>query len=289
MSTTWTPPSNSLRQKDEPLSKEDDGVITKTFSWKGPLSDLVTCANNTEPGTVILTNWIALSWRISNIPGGWGELNITCKPKDFTGEGTEVSPIVKTPIKERWSVHTVRNDVSILGYCGSESDCTPSRGLIEAWMKEPDGELAKENKFKCSDGNIYEIDERDTLAVMDKIKRGIESVIRCYPVLTCVKTYSSTPPKCMENVSFIDTPSPSTMNYSKSPDGLSQCIQLHQWLKVQDDIDEQTDGTWTRTESWMGILYTDSLQGVGPWDPDLYSTNRWSMPLMDYSPPNAGN
>ena len=61
-------------------------------------------------------------------------------------------------------------------------------------------------------------------------------------------------------------------------------INAHQWLKVQADCDEQQDGTWMRTESWIGILKTDKNNGT-PWNADLYGENRWQMP-HDASDPN---
>ena len=163
-----------------------------------------------------------------------------------------------------------------MAYCGSGEN-EPNRALIEAWMKEPDGELAKKHQFKKPDGEIVQLtDDAATMDLVQKIEKGIEAVIRFYPVVTRTRTYADCPPACLENIGFIDTP-PAPAGTAKKPTGIGAAVNAHQWLKVQDDAQEQTDGKWTRTESWMGIARSDSTDN-SPWDADLYGANRWPMP-----------
>jgi len=96
--------------------------------------------------------------------------------------------------------------------------------------------------------------------------------------VTRTRTYADCPPACLENVGFIDTP-PAPSGTAKKPSGLATAVNAHQWLKVQDDAQEQTDGNWTRTESWMGIAKSDSNNN-SPWDENLYGANRWPMPYQ---------
>ena len=94
-----------------------------------------------------------------------------------------------------------------------------------------------------------------------------------YPVVTRTRTYADCPPACLENIGFIDTP-PAPAGTAKKPSGLATAVNAHQWLKVQDDAQEQPDGKWTRTQSWMGCLSSE-----GGWDANLYgTTDRWPMP-----------
>ena len=118
-----------------------------------------------------------------------------------------------------------------------------------------------------------------TVALINKIRNGVEAVIRFYPVVTRTRTYADCPPACLENVGFIDTP-PVPTGTAKNPSGLTTAVAAHQWLKVQDDAQEQPDGNWTRTESWMGIAKSDNPDD-SPWDADLYGANRWPMPYED--------
>lgn len=269
----FTPPANAVAQPDETAGRDDAGNLKKSFSWKGPYTDLETAGKGIAKGDVVATGWVASSWFVRRTPGNYGVLTVECTPPDPTS-GSGSSTVVE-PLKDIWSIQSVRNDVSILAYCGPSEGANPNRAMIEAWMKEPDGALAKQWEFQKSDGSIEELTGA-SLALAEKIAKGVEAVIRFYPVVTRTRTYADCPPACLEKVGFIDTP-PAPSGTAKKPTGLSTAVDAHQWLKVRDDAQEQTDGKWTRTESWMGIAKTDDPND-SPWDADLYGANRWSMP-----------
>ena len=92
--------------------------------------------------------------------------------------------------------------------------------------------------------------------------------MRFYPLITRKRTYSREPPAVLENLSKIDTPPvPATTGWNgttRVPTGLSTIVGQYEWLKCQDDADENDDGSWTRTEAWMGAK---------SWDEDLYGKN----------------
>ena len=275
----FTPPTTAVAQPDETAGRDDAGNLKKSFSWKGPYTDLETAGKGIAKGDVVATGWVASSWSVRRTPGDYGVLTVECTPPDPTsGSGTEEDPTVVEPLKDIWSIKSVRNDVSIMAYCGPSPGANPQRALIEAWMKEPDGDLAENLQFRKSDGTVFDISNSEypaTVALIGKIRKGIEAVIRFYPVVTRTRTYAAVPPACLENLGFIDTP-PAPAGTAKKPSGLAAAVNAHQWLKVQDDAQEQTDGNWTRTESWMGIPAVD---GSG-WDADLYGANRWPMPYQ---------
>ena len=272
----FTPPTTAVAQPDETAGCDDAGNLKKSFSWKGPYTDLETAGKGIAKGDVVASGWVASSWSVRKTPGNYGVLTVECTPPNPTsGSGTEEDPTVVEPLKDIWSIKSVRNDVSIMAYCGPSEGANPNRAMIEAWMKEPDGKLAKMHQFKTSDGEIEELTGA-SLALVQKIENGIEAVIRFYPVVTRTRTYADCPPACLENIGFIDTP-PAPAGTAKKPSGLATAVNAHQWLKVQDDAQEQTDGKWTRTESWMGIAKSDNPDD-SPWDADLYGANRWPMP-----------
>lgn len=272
----FTPPTAAVAQPDETAGCDDAGNLKKSFSWKGPYTDLETAGKGIARGDVVATGWVASSWSVRRTPGDYGVLTIECTPPDPTS-GSGSSTVVE-PLKDIWTIKSVRNDVSIMAYCGPSPGANPQRALIEAWMKEPDGDLAENLQFRKSDGTVFDISNSEypaTVALIGKIRKGIEAVIRFYPVVTRTRTYAAVPPACLENLGFIDTP-PAPAGTAKKPSGLAAAVNAHQWLKVQDDAQEQTDGNWTRTESWMGIPAVD---GSG-WDADLYGANRWPMPYQ---------
>ena len=273
----WVLPQGAVAQPEGMAGCDETGNLTKSFSWKGPYTDLETAGKGLVKGDEIATGWVAASWSVRRTPGDYGVLTVECTPPNPTsGSGTEQDPTVVEPLKDIWSIKSVRNDISIMAYCGSGEN-EPNRALIEAWMKEPDGELAKKHQFKKPDGEIVQLtDDAATMDLVQKIEKGIEAVIRFYPVVTRTRTYADCPPACLENVGFIDTP-PAQAGTAKKPTGIGAAVNAHQWLKVQDDAQEQPDGKWTRTESWMGIAKSDSTDN-SPWDADLYGANRWPMP-----------
>lgn len=277
----WNLPSGAYQQPDENVGRSQQGDKTRQIAYKGPYAALESAGDALTTDDVIVTGWKYSSHDVRRVPGGLGVLTINCIPVSPTsGAGTEQSPTVIEPLKDIWSIRSVRNDVSIMAYCGSGEN-EPNRALIEAWMKEPDGKLAKLHQFRQTDGEIVQLtDHAATMDLVQKIEKGVESVIRFYPVVTRTRTYADCPPACLEKVGFVDTP-PAPSGTAKKPTGIGNAVSAHQWLKVQDDAQEQSDGKWTRTESWMGIAKSDANNGA-PWDADLYgteeSTQRWSMP-----------
>jgi hypothetical protein len=282
-----TIPSGCWVQKDVNKGSDDESNKTLAYPIKGGYSSLETLMLSLTQTTVVISGWIAKNWNLQRLPGSSGLLTINCVPDDMVPTPTEEDPDAKTqePLKDIWSIKSVRNDVSIMAYCGVSPGANPQREQIEAWMKEPDGGLAANDSYRKDDGTVFAIgsDMQPTKDLMAKIRKGIESVIRFYPVITRKRTYSVVPPACLENLSYIDTPpvpaaATNANGTVKVPGGLLIAVSAHQWLKVQDDADEQSDGKWTRTESWMGIAISDSENL--PWDANLYGANRWDMPYQ---------
>jgi hypothetical protein len=120
-----------------------------------------------------------------------------------------------------------------------------------------------------------------TVPLVEKIMAGTERVIRFYPQLTIRRSYNAPPTGVFEKLSFIDAPPAPSSEKTLAPSGVAVLINAHQWLKVQDDCDEQQDRTWMRVESWIGILKTDA-NDQKPWDRNLYGdgNDRWSMPAQ---------
>ena len=277
-------PETAIPQPDETARSDSLESLAKSYAWKGPYTQLETAAKNIEQGDAVgQTGWVVSSWSLRRTPGDYGVLTVECTPPNPEGEEdpeTGQKPVL--PLEDVWSIRSVRNDISIFTYCGP-SATNASRAEIEAWMKEPDGSLAEAYSYRDGNGIVHEIDNQLSLQIIRKIQRGVEAVIRFYPVVTRRRVYASVPPACLENLARIDKPRlPGNDEAARvrKPGGLSDAIDAHQWLKVQDDADQQTDGKWMRTESWMGIPLSDDADD-SPWDVDFYGTDaqRWKSPL----------
>ena len=273
-----TIPSGCWRQKDESVGTDGEGARAFSYILKGGYGALDALQTALKVGDVVEEGWFAKTWTLQRGAGDSGTLTIECVNDAGQAEAEEGELGEDIPLKETWKIHAVRNDMNILAYCG-QSESSPNRRQLELWMKETNGTLAENFQFRDEDG--YE----DTLSPVSqllaaKIAKGVESVVRFYPVLVRQRIYAEPPPDCLAAVGFVDDPPTQSLTQNlKKPKNLATKIALFQWLKMQDDCDESADGKWTRTESWWGLLKTEGNNGE-PWDADLYGANRWPVPLQ---------
>ena len=213
-------------------------------------------------GDTVETGWVLDSWVLEGVPSGGGILTLQCAPAESSGTGG-----TSNALRAVWTCKSVRNDMSILSYCGGAA----RRVALELWMKETDADLAEANSYHATDTTTDTLNSQE-IEIANKIRKGIDSVIRFYPVLTCKSTWSRLPSTFLEKLGYIDTPGAPSADETIAPANLSSVISAHSWLKVQDDVDESGNGQYMRIESWMGIN--------GTWDEDLYGDNRWPMPIQ---------
>jgi len=285
-----------LQPTDE-AARDAEGAETLTLEWKGSYAacketadsigqgnEIPTVANGNAytPAAALYGGYHAISWTVRRGNGDTAILAVTCKKADAAGTSQEGGGTL--PFRDVISVKSVRNDVSVLAYCGTSAS-QPNRAAIERWMREPDPKLAAQMKYTDANGAVVDFNEepllKSSIPLLEKIMKGTERVIRFYPQITRRRSYYAPPSGLFQKLSYIDTP-PSPSSNALGPNGISTLISAHQWLKVQDDCDEQQDRTWMRTESWIGISTADSPNN-SPWDPDLYGANRWKMPKGDGS------
>lgn len=284
-----TIPDGCYRQPTEQEGVDTSGNKTNAIVLKGAYNALQTLKDGLNIGDEIVSGWVMSTANLARSPGDTGILTINCAPQDTSGSGTEADPTVQKALDELWTLRSVRNDMSILAYCGGGPN-HPCREWIEAWQKEPDGRLASLNSFTRADGSVFVIDvaspdstvqnrATSTIDVIGKIRKGIDSVMRFYPMLTKTTTFSTPPATVYENLAYIDTPTVGTTATTarlRKPGNLSTIISGHVWLKCQDDCALTADGKHQRIESWMGILASE-----GGWDENLYgavANGRWPMP-----------
>ena len=275
-------PTGAKLQPMDQASAASDGSLSLSVSWKGLYAELLSAAEAIESGDALpepYSDWRAQAWDVRKGNAAYGVLTISATRTDSTSSSQEGGGSTE-PIRDIFSLKSVRNDVSIFAYCGTSAN-NPSRVAVEKWMRESDSSLAKEYKYRESDGTVVDIANTPEISysipLIKKIEKGIESVIRFYPQLTRRRLYYAPPPDAFSNLGRVDTPPSPGGGKTLAPDGIATVISDHEWLKVQDDCDEQQDGKWMRTESWIGILKDDSSEQHA-WDPDLYGDSRWKMP-----------
>lgn len=285
---TRTKPATCYRYLDESEEVSSAGSGAFRYMLIGLHSVLETFARSLEKGDNFsdALEWVVDNWNLQRRPGDIGLLTVNCNPADAD------STLGQIALDETWTIKTVRNDCSILAYCGA-SGANPQRAVVEAWQKEPDGELAEQLQYAKPDGSLYTVPAGSATAdLIDKIRKGIDTVMRFYPQLTKTRTYSTMPTDVFLNMCTIDTPRlgilPPSSGSSNAdargfhsrritkPGNLEDIIEAYSWLKCQDDAAATADGKYQRIESWMG---TPANPG---WDVNLYGTgsNRWGMPYF---------
>lgn len=255
-------PSSALKQVRARFSQDTSANKGFQIQYKDPSFDALKSATASfAKGDTVETDWVLDSWALEGVPGGGGMLTLQCIPAESSDSGGTAKAL-----RAVWTCKSVRNDMSILAYCGGAA----RRVALELWMKETNADLAEANSFHDTDSTTDTLNSQE-IAIANKIRKGIDSVIRFYPVLTCKSTWSRIPSTFLTNLGFVNTPGAPSADETIAPANLSSIISAHSWLKVQDDVDETGEGRWQRVESWMGI--------EGTWDSDLYGSSRWPMPL----------
>lgn len=268
-------PTDAILQPNESIDGQSNGSRSWSITYKGNYAKLKSAALQFEIGDKFSANGckgILSTWQVSRMAGEHGILTLHLTPMGGEGSGGDEDEGDSGLLKDVWSIHGVRNDKSILAKCGT-SDSEANRARIEAWQREPDGALAAKFQFRDSNDHIVDLTEEEQ-KIADKISKGIDSVMRFYPLITRKRIYDGEPDVVLENLSKLDTPPvpASTIKDETSkvhvPKGLNAVVQKYKWLKCQDDADQNDDGTWTRVEAWMG---------ASNWDEDLYGANAWEI------------
>ena len=271
-------PDGCYIQRGRTKTIPDTGNVTITLEIKGEFNALETAVQDLVYGDEIIEGAYYSDCVLKHTAGTRGVLSINCITESPTNNPD--NPAI--PTADTWELQSVRNDMSIMAYCGESPGANPQRTWIESWQKEPSATLADAYSFKQSNGEIFEIPEGATRELIDKIRKGADAVMRFYPVLTRTRFYKTVPSACLENLGLIDTPPvPATFTSTaktkqKGPNGLKAAVDKHQWLKCKDDVRQQSDG-FTRVESWMGLPIGNV---TSPWDEDFYGANRWGVPYF---------
>lgn len=149
---------------------------------------------------------------------------------------------------------------------------------VASWenLSDDDVDNKKAFRYKKPDGSYDDLSNvsAKALAVAKKILAGFEYVQKAYPQITHVERFDT-------KKSLTDRKN--RLNHIDTTNDVPDLISGYSWLKVQFDWQQNDDGTWTLTESWMGVPDAD------PWDSDLYGANAWDFFIPTNPAPNNNN
>lgn len=214
------------------------GKIVRTHVEKGPYDDVLAAAKARPRGTLIPDVGYVLQWQISRSPGGLGVCSYSCA--DVTSEKWESNG----ELTDVFNVRNVQTQISLMRYCGPSTVNNAQWYDIRKWRAETDKALFDAWKYRDDSGEHTLSSFSQLLAA--KIKLGYESVMRFYPVVSRVRVFPKRP-AVMDigaKLSYIDTP--------PEYDYLAAA-----WMKIQEDVEELSDGTFKLVESWQGADYYD--------------------------------
>ena len=267
-----------LQQPDEEVAFDSGGggALDWQISWRGGYEELINIAKalssadwvSRTSGLNAGVKWYVVRAVVRRGSGDRGMLTLTLARRESDAQTGG------TCLKETWHVKSCRNEYAA------------NRAWIECWQRESDAAVAKLFNYTRPDGTVAKLEDQlfhtATEDVIRKLMEGKESVMRFYPLLQRRRKYTAAPGNLMDALATVDAPPTPGANATK-PVGLGAFVAKYEWLKCQDDIDEDEEHYWHRVESWMGILKTAASDGH-PWDPNFYSatvddsTNGWKFP-----------
>ena len=202
-----------------------------------------------------------VSWTLERIEGDYGRLTITVGAPADNDKVDDKEP--DNVVETRWSLRHTQQQLPLSRFFsdGSPTGALPDCREIALWRQEPRKELYDAFKYLAPDGNEYTL-STESQAVAAKYMRGIESVMRFYPVVTRTITYK----KGMSAARIAALKIGATLSYIDEPDNTFG-LDPGTWLCIQDDADEDADGKLVRITGWMGCKTLDQ---------NLYGdTDRW--------------
>lgn len=231
---------------DQPTGGEQlqpDGRKVRILVRRGPYAEVLSEAGLRPRGTLIPDVGYVMQWQISRGPGGSGVVTYTCADV-MAGQWQDNSPLADT-----WSLRNTQITHPLSVYCGPSQVANAQWRRIQQWAGERDNALYSQMMYRTGT-TVQTLTGPDTL-IAGKIMIGIEEVQRHYPVAQRLRLYSRMPSGVGANLDHIEEP-------AEFADAAPT------WLKVQDDVAQNADGSWTRTEQWLGAETLDhNLYGSG--------------------------
>ena len=243
------------------VASDDEGE-TATVRWKGSLDLIKAQAAGYRIGQpyTVAAGGVTIQGdckraTVETGPGGLATLSLSLFAEHKTASARSAKKY-----KEDWELTNSQEMIPISQYAGPSGGANANLRQIELWRNGDDPDLYAAYQYKDGDGTVTL--DGGTLKLAEKIRQGIETVMRFSPTIRKVTRYSKGHVAGLgKKLSHIDTP-------SDAPSGMANAAKA--WLKIGDNLSIAGDGTQTRTELWLGA---DS------WDENLYGEppKRWEF------------
>jgi hypothetical protein len=225
-------------------SLQPDGQKIRTHVREGRYADVLAEAEGYKLGDLIEGVGYVLQWHISRTVASIGVVTYTCA--DMTSESWQNN----SPLKDTWALRNTQVTHPLSVYCGPSQAANAQWRRIQQWSQETDNTLYEAFMFH-SGTSIKELTNHD-IPIAEKLMQGIEEVQRHYPVAQRTRLYARKPSGVGADLDHIRTPGE-----------FANAAPV--WLKTQDDVSQNADGSWTRVEQWLGAETLDqNLYGDSP-------------------------
>lgn len=188
------------------------------------------------------------SSQLSRKSGNLGELRITLAESSFNYFLLSGGAVLKDRTEFNWQ--QVEKSLLVHPYISKDIDRAKITEEIKLW-KNGESILRAQYKYKAADKTEQTLYGK-SLAVAEKMLKGIESYVIYAPVILRIREYQGKP---------IDT---TKCGFLATLTGLPTEIGAYKFLKTADNLSEQDNDLWVRREEWTGgdeidaDLYTES-------------------------------
>ena len=217
----------------------------RTFRYNGLHASLL--ARLPAKGDAWADGWAVVSAELRRLPGGLGEMSVQCVRRASghvrPGDGA---------IRRTVEIEMAQVETDIRTLLDAESYVCN----LAAW-EAADPALKQQFKYLNPNGGEESLQGR-ALEVARHILNGVESFLRFHPVVTATTVYE-------------DRPRQGEIDYTalgRVTSGPPEAPAGFRYLKAGDNLAENTDGTWTRVERWIGAeKWSSLLYDGGNWNP----------------------
>ena len=244
-------------------------MVTRTYI--GPDNDILDMGKANKVGSGLnLGNGLSgtvQSCKTIKLDADRSKLVYTVRSKNYEGSGGEEDPNL---LDETWQVTMAQMEVPLYRYCSPDAENGDedygNAVALNAWENETDPTLKNEFKYMGDDGEPVTLAGR-TLDLAKLINSGVEARLVFYPQATLVTNCEDY--KKVSNFSNRRA----ALNYIDDTPNDELDLTGYSWLKSSFDWNQNADGTWVLTETWIG-----SPQYLGDWAKGLYDkNNHWNM------------
>jgi hypothetical protein len=214
----------------------------------------------------------------------------SCKTQKLDADRTQLQLLVRCPydksslsdeagsLDTTWACTMSQMEVPLYRYCSPLSSSDPTEwgnaAAIEAWEHEEDPTLKADYSYTNPGTGETESLMGRSLDIAKLMNAGVDARICFYPQATRTTRYAA-----LSDVHNIHSREKKLNYIDKEPlkGELDEFMSVddYSWLKSGYDVTQNTDGSWTLVETWIG-----TPEYLGEWNENLYSSSdakRWDM------------